>query len=101
MYTLFEVLHFTVNTCIKDSELIFVSNCWCRSGHQTLKRTITTVLYAETRTVLDLSAGASPSLCASGRSAPGASTVHAWARTVRDGAEGHLLRSRPRSRVTP
>jgi hypothetical protein len=47
---------------------------------------------AQGRTVRDLGAGAAPSLCMSGWSAP-------EARTVRDGTEGRLLRRRPRSRL--
>jgi hypothetical protein len=57
------------------------------------------VLSAEARTVRGTGpdgprpgAGATPPLCTSGRSAPGA-------QTVRDGAEGLLPRSRPRSRL--
>jgi hypothetical protein len=50
------------------------------------------VLPAAARMVCDLVAGAAPSLCASGRPAPGA-------RTVRDGIEGRILCIRPRSRL--
>jgi hypothetical protein len=45
------------------------------------------------RTVSDLGAEAAPSLRTSGRSAPGAQTVH-------DDVEGRLLHNRPRSRLS-
>jgi hypothetical protein len=51
------------------------------------------VLSAVARTIRNLGAGAAPSLHTSERSTPGA-----W--TVRDGAKGHLLRSRPRSHLS-
>jgi hypothetical protein len=51
------------------------------------------VLSAVARTIRDLSAEVDPSLHTSGQSMPGA-----W--MVRNGAKGHLLRSRPRSRLS-
>jgi hypothetical protein len=50
------------------------------------------VLSAEARTVRDLGTGAAPSLCTFGSSKTGARTVH-------DGAEGRLVRNRPRCRL--
>jgi hypothetical protein len=74
-----------------------VAFCWHRSGRQTLEMDRLVVLSADARTVLGTgpdgprpSTGATPPLRTSGRSAPGA-------RTVRDGADGLLLRNRPRS----
>jgi hypothetical protein len=73
--------------------------CWRQPGRQTpgdelfhgaLWRRGRSV--ALSRTVRDLDAGAAPSLRTSERSAPRVQTVH-------DGAEGRLLRNRPRSRL--
>jgi hypothetical protein len=73
--------------------------CWRRSGRQTLEMNRLAVLSAEERTVRGTGSdsprpgvGATPSLRTSGRLVPGA-------RTVRDGANGLLLCSRPRSRL--
>jgi hypothetical protein len=73
--------------------------CWCRSGRQTLERTAWRYsLRRRGRSVAQVTngpwpgAGAIPPLRTTGRSAPGA-------RTVRNGAEGLLLHSRPRSRL--
>jgi hypothetical protein len=62
------------------------------SGCQTPGDVHLAVLSAEAQMVHELGAGVAPSLSTSGQSTP-------RARTVRDGAKGHLFRSRPRSCV--
>jgi hypothetical protein len=66
--------------------------CWRRSRHQTSEDELLAVLSTTGSDTRDLGTGVAPSLHTSGWSAPGAPTF-------RDGAEGRLLRSRPRSHL--
>jgi hypothetical protein len=70
----------------------------CLLHHHLSKMNRLVELSAKAWTARDLGAGGGP-LRTSGRSAPGLRQSVPGAQIVRDGAEGHLLCSRPRSRL--